>query len=139
MELTNKPLNIDLSGLNLAELQKAIPQKESLFKTVMFRNAQDRIVEVWTEVEDDGTDKDGGLRRFYAPINVTLNTPMGQQPLALHVPLDAANLREAFDQYEIQVPAKAEAAVKKEVERLKHQIREQQRQQSGGLVLPGRG
>jgi hypothetical protein len=139
MDTPNNPLNLDLSGLDLAALQKAIPQKESLFKTVMFRNAQDRIVEIWTEVEDDGSEKDGGLRRFYAPINVTLNTPMGQQPLALHVPLDAANLREAFDQYETQVPAKADAAVKKEVERLKVMIREQQRQQAGGLVLPGRG
>ena len=134
----DQKLELDLSGLDLAALQSAIPQPQSIFKTVMYRNAQDRIVEIWTEADDFGGEKPGGLRRFYAPINITLNTPMGPQALALHIPLDTATRREAFDAYETQVPAKADAAVKAEIEKIKKQIRAEQQKQSG-LVLPGRG
>jgi hypothetical protein len=71
--------------------------------------------------------------RFFAPITVSVDTPMGPQPVPIEVEITAADIPSAFDEYDVQLRAKAPAAARAKIQALMA-VAQKQRAEAAGRI-----
>ena len=95
------------------------------------------IIEALTPATWSLADLVAATPKFFALINVTINTPMGPQPINLRVPIEAASITEAFDRLEDQCNAKVPAMVRAEVKLMQEAMQAARVHQSLASPLAG--
>ena len=133
--LTSGPADVGSALLQAADVGSALLQAAdpgSIHQVVHYRDGRGRVLEARIPF--------GALLAkpsFSTTVTVMVRTPMGEQPMAIEVEIEAPGVREAFDVMDAQVQEKAPAAAQARIAQIQDQARRVQLAAASRIHLPG--